>query len=276
MSLPCARRASRAPEFCSRGSVYDVLRAAAQDPAKAAELTWRRRLGIAIDAATGMLCAAGWLCTAPAERLERRARAVVGAAAAPACSQLLSNCRHHCRRLAPPAGTCTGATRPSSTATSRAPTCCWTRTGCARWQVSLRRRSGGAPPCHHAALGCSSCTSALKPVRLGPPCWRHPRLAYPACTPPATCRLQPVEERAGLRGGGRPVRALHVSRRHQPTVAGARGAARQEGGGRVRRLLLWWVPPPAGWPVGRSQPDGTRPTCSAGASTHASSAPDPS
>lgn len=42
-------------EYCARGSLYDVLRAAATNPARAAELTWRRRLSLALDAAMGLL-----------------------------------------------------------------------------------------------------------------------------------------------------------------------------------------------------------------------------
>lgn len=42
-------------ELCSRGSLYDVLRGASRDPAKAAELTWQLRLRMALDAATGLL-----------------------------------------------------------------------------------------------------------------------------------------------------------------------------------------------------------------------------
>lgn len=64
LSLPwlqmgiCTMPACIITEFCARGSLYDVLRAAAQDPELAAQLTWDRRLGMAIDAATGMLCVA--------------------------------------------------------------------------------------------------------------------------------------------------------------------------------------------------------------------------
>ena len=42
-------------EYCSRGSLTAVLRAARADPAAAAGLTWGRRLGMALDAAKGML-----------------------------------------------------------------------------------------------------------------------------------------------------------------------------------------------------------------------------
>lgn len=44
----------RFAEYCARGSLYDVLRVAAADPARAAELTWSRRLGFALDAALGL------------------------------------------------------------------------------------------------------------------------------------------------------------------------------------------------------------------------------
>jgi serine/threonine protein kinase len=42
-------------EFCARGSLYDVLRTAGRQPGLAAELGWRRRLGMAFDAARGLL-----------------------------------------------------------------------------------------------------------------------------------------------------------------------------------------------------------------------------
>lgn len=43
-------------EYCSRGSLADVLRAAKQNkPGAAHDLTWQRRLSVAADAATGML-----------------------------------------------------------------------------------------------------------------------------------------------------------------------------------------------------------------------------
>ena len=41
-------------EYCERGSLTDVLRAGKRDAAAAAELTWPRRLGMALEAATGM------------------------------------------------------------------------------------------------------------------------------------------------------------------------------------------------------------------------------
>lgn len=42
-------------EFCAKGSLTDCLRAARADAGVAAQLTWRRRLGMAIDAARGLL-----------------------------------------------------------------------------------------------------------------------------------------------------------------------------------------------------------------------------
>lgn len=42
-------------EYCSRGSLYDLLQAAKADPSLAGQLDWSRRLGLALDAAKGML-----------------------------------------------------------------------------------------------------------------------------------------------------------------------------------------------------------------------------
>ncbi|KAL4450218.1 hypothetical protein ABPG77_010887 [Micractinium sp. CCAP 211/92] len=42
-------------EYCSRGSLFDCLQAGRADPAAAAQLTWARRLAMAVDAATGLL-----------------------------------------------------------------------------------------------------------------------------------------------------------------------------------------------------------------------------
>lgn len=42
-------------EYCSRGSLYDVLRRAREDSKIGEELKWPRRLGMALDAAKGML-----------------------------------------------------------------------------------------------------------------------------------------------------------------------------------------------------------------------------
>ena len=38
-------------EWCPRGSVYDILQKAAIFPTAAAQLTWRRRLNMSLDAA---------------------------------------------------------------------------------------------------------------------------------------------------------------------------------------------------------------------------------
>ena len=42
------------PEYCSRGSLYDCLAAARDQPAAAAQLAWHRRLSMAVDAAAGL------------------------------------------------------------------------------------------------------------------------------------------------------------------------------------------------------------------------------
>ncbi|KAI7844168.1 hypothetical protein COHA_002303 [Chlorella ohadii] len=42
-------------EYCSRGSLYDCLAAARDNPAAAAQLTWHRRLSLAADAGAGLL-----------------------------------------------------------------------------------------------------------------------------------------------------------------------------------------------------------------------------
>ncbi|KAL4458293.1 hypothetical protein ABPG75_013158 [Micractinium tetrahymenae] len=42
-------------EYCSRGSLYDVLRQANRDAEAAAQLTWQRRLSMLFDAARGLL-----------------------------------------------------------------------------------------------------------------------------------------------------------------------------------------------------------------------------
>ena len=47
--------ASLPAEYCSRGSLYDVLRQASWRPECAAELTWQLRLSMAFDAARGLL-----------------------------------------------------------------------------------------------------------------------------------------------------------------------------------------------------------------------------
>lgn len=48
-------RLQNAAEYCSRGSLYDVLKQGTRLPAAAAELTWRRRVDIALGAARGLL-----------------------------------------------------------------------------------------------------------------------------------------------------------------------------------------------------------------------------
>lgn len=52
---PILPNALRAAEYCARGSLYDVLKQANRSPAAAAELTWRRRVDIAVGAARGLL-----------------------------------------------------------------------------------------------------------------------------------------------------------------------------------------------------------------------------
>ena len=42
-------------EYCSRGSLYDCLATAHDNPAAAAQLTWHRRLSMAVDGGTGLL-----------------------------------------------------------------------------------------------------------------------------------------------------------------------------------------------------------------------------
>ncbi|KAI7835872.1 hypothetical protein COHA_010220 [Chlorella ohadii] len=51
----CADPAAIVTEYCPRGSLYDVLSAARRDPAAARQLTWARRLHLAMGAAQGML-----------------------------------------------------------------------------------------------------------------------------------------------------------------------------------------------------------------------------
>lgn len=41
-------------EYCARGSLYDVLKAGAQDPARAAELTMKRRISMVSSITSGM------------------------------------------------------------------------------------------------------------------------------------------------------------------------------------------------------------------------------
>lgn len=42
-------------EFCAKGSLYNVLQRGRQSPEAAAQLGWQRRLGMALDAAVGLL-----------------------------------------------------------------------------------------------------------------------------------------------------------------------------------------------------------------------------
>ena len=53
--LQCAYSRPSAAEYCARGSLYDVLKQGACLPAAAVELTWRRRVDIALGAARGLL-----------------------------------------------------------------------------------------------------------------------------------------------------------------------------------------------------------------------------
>lgn len=48
-------RSRHAAEYCSRGSVFDVLRQASWDAGLAGQLTWRLRISMAYDAARGLL-----------------------------------------------------------------------------------------------------------------------------------------------------------------------------------------------------------------------------
>ena len=123
----CALPPCLLTEYCERGSLFDVLRAAAASPQAAAQLTWRRRLSMvrvrgwrAVHAGFGCACgdAAGRrqhaTCTRnrpPAMLLECRPPSRVLLAPVPR------------RRSTRPPGccTCTTARRPSSTATVRRP-----------------------------------------------------------------------------------------------------------------------------------------------------------
>lgn len=63
-SMPCcprlhsptpSRSRNQLPaEYCSRGSLFDCLRAASQAEGAAAQLSWTRRLNMALDAAKGV------------------------------------------------------------------------------------------------------------------------------------------------------------------------------------------------------------------------------
>lgn len=49
-------------EYCSRGSLADVLRSGRTSPAAAAQLDWPRRLNMLLDTAKGMVSGGGWEC----------------------------------------------------------------------------------------------------------------------------------------------------------------------------------------------------------------------
>lgn len=53
-NISCASPTLLPAEYCSRGSLYDVIQAAKRDQALAAQLTWARRLSLAHDAAVGL------------------------------------------------------------------------------------------------------------------------------------------------------------------------------------------------------------------------------
>ena len=50
--MPCALLPA---EYCSRGSLYDCLATAREHATAAEQLTWRRRLAMAVDAGAGLL-----------------------------------------------------------------------------------------------------------------------------------------------------------------------------------------------------------------------------
>lgn len=145
-------RSAHPAEYCSRGSLYDVLRAAAQQPDKAAELTWQRRLGMVRLAAAA--ATAGHGCTVVPEwaGLVQVAAATGHAchSADPSAAPRRPPTRRPGRRWAPRAActTCTPTTRPSSTATSR-----WGGVRGALLRAGLSRVQGLArPPSPHPPL----------------------------------------------------------------------------------------------------------------------------
>ena len=135
----------RPAEYCRGGSLYDCLSAAREQPALAAQLTWRRRLSIAIDAGAGLLYLhnrgiihrdGGW-GGLPQRCHEGCGSTQGGGGGTPHMS--------HVSQL------------PSlpSCPQSRAPTCWWTRPGAPRSQVCHGAADGGliAPAaCKRAAL----------------------------------------------------------------------------------------------------------------------------
>lgn len=100
------------------------------------------------------------------------------------------------RWLAPPADTCTAATRPSSTATSRAQTCWWTSTGPQKWQV-------GTHSCHRLAASFHACelTGLRACARLGSKPAPTAR-SLPACPPAADFNLSKILRESEPEGSG--------------------------------------------------------------------------
>ena len=81
-------------EYCERGSLLDVLQAGRRSPTAAAQLTWGRRLSIALDSARGQ-CA----CLGAREGARVPERRCGGAGVAP-CHQLrMTGSRGHLRRV---------------------------------------------------------------------------------------------------------------------------------------------------------------------------------
>ena len=75
-------------EYCALGSLYDALRQAALSPVAAARLTWRRRLGIALDAARGLL----YLHLSSPPIIHRDVRCVAAGAAGAAPARRSASC----------------------------------------------------------------------------------------------------------------------------------------------------------------------------------------
>ena len=231
-------------EYCARGSLYDVLRQGSQDPSAAAQLTVQRRLGMAFDAARGLLYLHA---RTPQPIIHQDVRQGVS------CCAVL--CMLRMRLSGRTVTGCPGACR----CRSRAPTCWWTMRGTSRWgqaRSCSSACSGGwprAPPLSDWLPGCPLASHAG--VRLQP--LAHPvsrgggtkrkrsrglRRNQPggllACAPWLRARCEgntavPQPQPAADRG------CLRVSADHQPLpapatadVAGARGAARAASGGR--------------------------------------------